>query len=186
MQRRNKHSGFSLIELLVVLAILAILGGMVAPGLKSWMLRYRLKSAAMDLYSNMQLAKISAVKENSRWIINFNSSGTYDVIRCITATCNDPGGTEPNDYQISKSVNFATDYSGDIRYGHPLSSSPFGVNPMIFLATGLTLPPPIAADGTGNGYVYISNNINSNYYRVGYDSAAAAIRIHKWNGTGWE
>ena len=81
-----KASGFTLIELMVVLAILAMAAGFSAPHLQKWMRSYRLKGAVMDLHSNMQLAKANAVKENRPWLLQFDASGTYTVIQCLTNT----------------------------------------------------------------------------------------------------
>jgi len=79
MMHRNLHknSGFSLIEVIIAIGIISILAGVAIPGIKNWMPNYRLKAMARDLYSNMQRAKIEAVKSNKDVLISF-VAGAYD------------------------------------------------------------------------------------------------------------
>lgn len=69
--RINKE-GFTLIELIVVIAIIGIIAGMAIPAFNSWLPKYRFKSAAQDMLSNFQLAKITAVKRNANCTVTFS------------------------------------------------------------------------------------------------------------------
>ncbi|MGD9076356.1 MAG: prepilin-type N-terminal cleavage/methylation domain-containing protein, partial [Desulfobacteraceae bacterium] len=59
---RKKESGFSLIELLVIIVIIAILAAIAIPAFSAWLPNYRLRQAARDVYSNLQRAKVNAIK----------------------------------------------------------------------------------------------------------------------------
>ncbi|MEA1866843.1 MAG: GspH/FimT family pseudopilin [Thermodesulfobacteriota bacterium] len=74
--RCHGQAGFTLVELMVVIVVIAILSAITVPNIIDWLPNYRLKSAARDLVSNFQKAKMEAVKENTDVIIQF-TPGTY-------------------------------------------------------------------------------------------------------------
>lgn len=166
-----------MVEMMVVLAVFAILTGIAAPNLKSWMRIYRLRSAATDLLSNMQLAKVSAVRENRQWKIRFDTANRhYQVLRCLTATCE--AGTLNTDYTIPKTVSLTTRYKNEVRYQRPGTGEVIDIaNPLVFNAGGMV---------SDDGFVYFSNDINTTYYRVGFQSMAGAVRVQRWTGAAWE
>ena len=153
---RKRESGFTLIELLVAIVILAVLAGIAIPGFSHWLPGYRLKSAARDVYSNLQLAKLEAIKRNQDCDMDF-SAGQYSI------PC------------LSKTVVFS-DYGNGVTYQGP-GGEP-SVATITFNSRGLS--------PDNNGYVYLSNDRNSAYYMVGLPSAAGVIKLEKWNGGAWE
>jgi type IV fimbrial biogenesis protein FimT len=68
--RNNK--GFSLIEIMTVIGILAILAAVATPGLISWRHNAQLRRAAQDVYSNLQKAKVEAARRNTAITITFS------------------------------------------------------------------------------------------------------------------
>lgn len=57
--------GFTLIEAMFVLVILAILAGLAAPSMREFMAAQRLKTPASDLYAALALARSEAIKRNT-------------------------------------------------------------------------------------------------------------------------
>lgn len=72
MAKIRNNKGFSLIELMVVVAIVAIMGTFAVPPMISWLQNKGLQSAARDLYSNMRKAQSMAVKNNRNCAISFD------------------------------------------------------------------------------------------------------------------
>ena len=60
----RRHKGFTLVELMITLAIAAILLALAAPGFRSLIERNRLQSAASNLYASLMLARSEALKRN--------------------------------------------------------------------------------------------------------------------------
>jgi type IV fimbrial biogenesis protein FimT len=154
----KKNSGFTLIELLVVIVVIGIFVAIGVPNFMSWLPKYRLKSAARDLYSNMQLAKMTAVKSNT------NCSITYS--------------TDPDQYVLSGALSKTValgDYGSGVNFNGP-GNETFAVATITFNSRG-----------TSNaGYAYLSNSGNTAYYKIG-PLSSGVIKLQKWvGGTSWE
>jgi type IV fimbrial biogenesis protein FimT len=67
-------SGFTLVEVLMTIGVLAVLAAVAVPGFSVWLPNHRLKAAARDVVSNFQLAKLTAVKRNTNCAITFNQA----------------------------------------------------------------------------------------------------------------
>ena len=99
----RKQSGFTLLELLVVIAILGIVAAIVVPNFLSWLPKNRIKGAARDLYSNMQLAKMAAIKNSNTSTITFSSASYTITTNTIT------GNT-------TQTVNLANEWSSEVQF----------------------------------------------------------------------
>jgi len=90
MMRARLHQGFTMIELMVVVAIVAILAMIAAPSFKDFMLVQRLKGVNAQLVTDMQFARSEAVSRSSKLWVNFGSNETmtcytlYTVIETTT------------------------------------------------------------------------------------------------------
>lgn len=77
----KKKNGFTVMELMVTLGIIAILTAMAVPSYISWLPGYRLRSAANDVHAAIQMARLRAVKENGNTVISYTEGrgGNYRV-----------------------------------------------------------------------------------------------------------
>lgn len=169
----NSRLGFTLIETMIVAAIIAILAGIAIPGFIVWLPNYRLKSAAQDIYSDLQTAKMLAVKDNSDKTVQFNiGSKTYTKA---------DGTVVDIDEEYSKSVFYGkgdateqvdgTSFTGDyVTYSSPDDEASFNSRGM--------------GNNSGNGgtgFVYIANS-KGKAYAIGSRSSGVVL-LRKWDST---
>jgi type IV fimbrial biogenesis protein FimT len=78
MKPSNTH-GFTLIEVVTVVAIVGILSMIVIPNFIGWLPRYRLNMAAQDVLSGMIKARTKAVKDNTWVVFGPNAGGSFSA-----------------------------------------------------------------------------------------------------------
>jgi type IV fimbrial biogenesis protein FimT len=72
--------GFTLAEVAVTLSILSIMTAISIPTYISWLPKHRLQTSARQIYDDLNLAKMEAVKRNTDVCITFNpGTETYRV-----------------------------------------------------------------------------------------------------------
>lgn len=87
----RKDSGFTILELIITVAIVGVLAAVAVPNYLEWLPDSRLKEAARNIYSDMQYAKLNAVKEHKEWAIVFDpANNKYHV-------CSDQNTTDTTD-----------------------------------------------------------------------------------------
>ena len=74
----RNQSGYSLIELLTVIGILAILAAFALPDLIGWRNKAQLGRAARDVYSSFQKAKLEAIRRTASCAVTFDAT-SYKV-----------------------------------------------------------------------------------------------------------
>ena len=97
----KNRKGFTLTEVFVALSILGIMTAISIPSYLSWLPRHRLQTSARQIYDDLNLAKIRAVKENTYACI------TFDVANDNYTVFLDPDGTSsltPGDTTIKGNV----------------------------------------------------------------------------------
>jgi Tfp pilus assembly protein FimT len=69
---KRGEGGITLIELVVVMAIVAIMGVCLAPAIGEWLDNFRIRQAARDIASNLQFAKMRAISRRLEYRVNFD------------------------------------------------------------------------------------------------------------------
>lgn len=183
---RNQR-GFTLIEILVIIAIIGILAAVAVNGTVSWMSGMELKATARDLFSALQSARIKAIKTNQDITVVFKpAKNTYSIYSDYDAT------TDTGTLEFSDSVK-STRY--EIGFGAGKVDSDKGFDPddadgnatidsdyVNYASNILTFN----SRGIGNaGSVYLENDGGS-VYAIG-SSVSGSVLLRRWKGEGtWE
>lgn len=165
-------SGFTLIEVIIVLAVVGIMAAIAVPNFYKWLPGMKLKGASRDLYSNMQKARMQAVKENRDISIRFNTATTpgfyyFDM--------DDDGSYTAGEFrQNLASYKYGIDFFSD-------SAPTNWNNDPCTMASVITF----SKTGTANsGTVYLENEKKTIIYAV-TSHVYGAVKIRKYNGSSW-
>lgn len=181
------NKGFSIIELMVVLVIVAILAGFGLPEYGRFAAKNRVRGAATGLMQHMRLVRTMAIKENRTYIITINAStnNSYDM------------GFDGNGNNDLGEPNF--DFYGD---GAPvrriLVQSEYGIN--VVLGEGnFVITPPNGPNGVGisgqsvlffmpdsssspNGMIYFQETGRGYTFAVELANTAGKTNLFMWRG----
>jgi type IV fimbrial biogenesis protein FimT len=161
-----RQSGFTLLELVVITAIIALIGIIALPELHTTQENYRLKSASMDMLSYFQKAKMEAVKRGLDVVLSFSPgvNGSYQIF-----VDNGAGGGTAGNWTRDGGEELIS----QIRIGENItmtSPTSFTGNATGFDARGMPISSRI-------GNVQLTN-INGNSYSV-ILSMAGSVRLKK-------
>jgi type IV fimbrial biogenesis protein FimT len=103
--------GFTLIELMVVLAIIAIVTAISTPNVIRWVNTQRFNSGVRDIHAAIEATRQRAVKENGQGRVSFTAnSGEFEtfVVRRAIPEANDP---DPNIHRLPPGVTISTTWT---------------------------------------------------------------------------
>ena len=87
MNSRKKYDGgFTLIEVLIVVAIVSIGATLAIPSYRDWNSRYQLREAITTIQSNLMLARMAAMNRNRVVNVNFNVVAGQVTVNVLDAS----------------------------------------------------------------------------------------------------
>lgn len=184
-QHTKECRGFTLIEVIVVMVTMTIMAGFAVPQILAFLPNIRLKSAAMDLYTNMQSVRLEAVKSNHDWAIVFTPATNKYYL------CSAPGTSWNTlaDTTVERTVDLA-DYKSGVKFGHGsvAAGSSATTPPAAFPAGDISYTGGVlifSPKGIGTaGWVYLDNEDNT-AYAVGTQTSGV-VMVRRWKAGGWQ
>ena len=163
--RDNK--GFTLIEVCIVVAIIAVAAAVAIPSFIDWLPHMRLKEATRDIASNIQLTRLQAVSTNTNTSLIFTlASESYTL------------GTHT--YSLPDSVNFG----GGPAAGNGVNGLSYAADGVSFTADTITFQPNGQINNNENGAIYITNDDADEAYAIEVRTTGK-VTIYYWDGSSW-
>jgi len=163
----NKPSGFSLIELMIGIAIVSLLMLIGAPSFSLWVQNTQVRTAAESIQNGLQIARTEAVRRNTNVRFNLtNAGGTVAwSVDCVNVTTDCPTGIQTRS---------GGEGGANARVGISVAALPSPIPANYFntpITAGTGLPAGVTFDGIGR---VPTANIGTDITRIDITNAARA------------
>lgn len=120
----KSESGFTLVEVLMVVVIIGLIAAIATPNFNSWKRKADLNADMRRFYAFFQQARMEAVKRNSECNIASNQAvngTTFDYVSFIDSEAPNPNSN--NVYDAGEEIIFTGDFTNGITATAPFSAS---------------------------------------------------------------
>jgi prepilin-type N-terminal cleavage/methylation domain-containing protein len=192
----KNEKGFSAIELISVVAMIAVLSAFAIPAYNNFNSSSMVREAAVELMQEMKLLRTMAIKEGQSYTILFNtgansySIGADPAGNALLVTDLGGYGTMP-----TKTISLQNRYGGRVIFGSAPITAPSNLpdscpncmgtaNPVAFGVLN-PLAQSFNSDGTIDeppGYALITHTGNNNTYMVKLSFLTGKLGLWRWDG----
>lgn len=184
---KTSPAGFTLIELMITLSIVAIMMGIGAPALFSALPGIRVSGAARQILSDLRLARTTAVEKGTPVVVKFHVGATGTYILALDDGDDDYDASNPDD-ELLKEVPLADSYT-NIEFSSASPDAPTspadGVDLDSGIANAITFNPNGSASEEGEIYIRPAGKTDSTNRRIAIVPSTGNARIESWDGAGW-
>jgi type IV fimbrial biogenesis protein FimT len=93
---KKRLTGFTIIELMVVVTVMSILAGIALPSYNAWMRSIQIRNAGQAIVNGLQKARGEAISRNSAVEFKLGTASSWTV-GCVTTTATCPNPIESRD-----------------------------------------------------------------------------------------
>lgn len=204
MGKIRAQRGFTLIEVLVVVALIGIMVGVAVPSIRAWMPRHQIRSFKREVVSALQLGRMRAISTGHYFYVDFDpgNDGVQNsmAFACFLDTDDNGQGSLDNglsqdadEYQASQMAAPelvaglpAIRLPGSLRYG--VSPGVTDINGAPYSGDGVTFSGDrgiFYPNGTGKpGTVYFHSDHGENFAVT--VNLLGRVIVRRWTGTSWQ
>ncbi len=181
MTRREDH-GFSLLELLVVIIILAIVAAFAIPTALNSLRAYRLHSDAAAVASQMNVTRFRATSQYTPYRLALDiANGTFTIERLNTSYSSPT--MELGSVNLSRGNSFITTNPGGSTYPGTVTGGAAATN-FYFNTRGMPVDSSGSPVANGGALIYLTNSAGLTDAVV--VSVGGRIGVYNWDGSSWK
>jgi type IV fimbrial biogenesis protein FimT len=174
---RSFQRGISMLEVMVSIAIIAIVVAIGMPNLSSWMQNTQVRSSAESVLTGLQLARAEAVRQNTKTRFQLTdttgmASWSISTTRLDRTDC--PAGTDP--YPCPVQSGAATESGKNARLGVSTASlATTDYSTPIAAAVGMSASPTVIFDAFGRVDSTVTNITRIDVTNAAYSEARRMV-----------
>jgi type II secretion system protein H len=105
--KQRSERGFTVVELLTVIAIMMVVTAIATPSFYYWLPKYRLSAGARQIAADLQLARMKAISQNTSYWLRFINETQYQFEK-VAGTAESGPFTLPDQVEVTNATPFNT------------------------------------------------------------------------------